>query len=254
MVAAGDLSLTIDNSHMELELYHISEAINQMLASIKAYIDEVYVLEVEQRDAQMRALQSQINPHFLYNTLEYIRMYALSCQQEELADVIYAFASLLRNNISQDKMTTLKEELAFCEKYIYLYQMRYPDSFAYHVKIDESIADLAIPKFVIQPLVENYFVHGIDYSRHDNALSIKALDETDHFLIQVLDNGRGISQERLADMERRLQEHQTTGNSSIGLQNVYLRLFHHFRDRVSWSMAKEPNGGFIIQIRIRKDA
>ncbi|MFV0731705.1 sensor histidine kinase [Streptococcus pyogenes] len=254
MVAAGDLSLTIDNSHMELELYHISEAINQMLASIKAYIDEVYVLEVEQRDAQMRALQSQINPHFLYNTLEYIRMYALSCQQEELADVIYAFASLLRNNISQDKMTTLKEELAFCEKYIYLYQMRYPDSFAYHVKIDESIADLAIPKFVIQPLVENYFVHGIDYSRHDNALSIKALDETDHLLIQVLDNGRGISQERLADMERRLQEHQTTGNSSIGLQNVYLRLFHHFRDRVSWSMAKEPNGGFIIQIRIRKDA
>lgn len=254
MVAAGDLSLTIDNSHMELELYHISEAINQMLASIKAYIDEVYVLEVEQRDAQMRALQSQINPHFLYNTLEYIRMYALSCQQEELADVIYAFASLLRNNISQDKMTTLKEELAFCEKYIYLYQMRYPDSFAYHVKIDESIADLAIPKFVIQPLVENYFVHGIDYSRNDNALSIKALDETDHLLIQVLDNGRGISQERLADMEKRLQEHQTTGNSSIGLQNVYLRLFHHFRDRVSWSMAKEPNGGFIIQIRIRKDA
>ncbi len=70
----------------------------------------------------------------------------------------------------------------------------------------------------------------------------------------MLDNGRGISQERLADMEKRLQEHQTTGNSSIGLQNVYLRLFHHFRDRVSWSMAKEPNGGFIIQIRIRKDA
>lgn len=253
MVAAGDLSLTIDNSHMELELYHISEAINQMLASIKAYIDEVYVLEVEQRDAQMRALQSQINPHFLYNTLEYIRMYALSCHQEELADVIYAFASLLRNNISQDKMTTLKEELAFCEKYIYLYQMRYPDSFAYHVKIDESIADLAIPKFVIQPLVENYFVHGIDYSRHDNALSIKALDETDHLLIQVLDNGRGISQERLTDMEKRLQEQQTTGNSSIGLQNVYLRLFHHFRGRVTWTMAQAPEGGFIIQIRIRKD-
>ncbi|GAA0053601.1 UNVERIFIED_CONTAM: sensor histidine kinase [Streptococcus canis] len=253
MVAAGDLSLTIDNSHMELELYHISEAINQMLASIKAYIDEVYVLEVEQRNAQMRALQSQINPHFLYNTLEYIRMYALSCQQEELADVIYAFASLLRNNISQDKMTTLKEELAFCEKYIYLYQMRYPDSFAYHVKIDESLANIEIPKFVIQPLVENYFVHGIDYNRHDNALSIKALDETDHFLIQILDNGRGISQERLLALEKNLQEQKTTGNSSIGLQNVYLRLFHHFRDRVSWSMAEGSTGGFIIQIRIRKD-
>lgn len=254
MVAAGDLSLRIDNSHMELELYHISEAINQMLGNINAYIQEIYVLEVEQRDAQMRALQSQINPHFLYNTLEYIRMYALSCQQEELADVIYAFAALLRNNISQDKVTTLKEELAFCEKYIYLYQMRYPDSFAYHVKLDPVVADVEIPKFIIQPLVENYFVHGIDYSRYDNAFSIKALDEEDSILIQVLDNGKGISPERLVAIEKGLEEPQSTGNSSIGLQNVYMRLFHQYRDRVTWSMSQAPTGGFRIQIRIRKEA
>lgn len=254
MVAAGDLSLRIDNSHMELELYHISEAINQMLGNINAYILEIYVLEVEQRDAQMRALSSQINPHFLYNTLEYIRMYALSCQQEELADVIYAFAALLRNNISQDKVTTLKEELAFCEKYIYLYQMRYPDSFAYHVKLDPVVADVEIPKFIIQPLVENYFVHGIDYSRYDNALSIKALDEEDSILIQVLDNGKGISPERLVAIEKGLEEPQSTGNSSIGLQNVYMRLFHKYRDRVTWSMSQAPTGGFRIQIRIRKEA
>ncbi|HEL0661128.1 TPA: sensor histidine kinase [Streptococcus equi subsp. zooepidemicus] len=254
MVAAGDLSLRIDNSHMELELYHISEAINQMLGNINAYIQEIYVLEVEQRDAQMRALQSQINPHFLYNTLEYIRMYALSCQQEELADVIYAFAALLRNNISQDKVTTLKEELVFCEKYIYLYQMRYPDSFAYHVKLDPVVADVEIPKFIIQPLVENYFVHGIDYSRYDNALSIKALDEEDSILIQVLDNGKGISPERLVAIEKGLEEPQSTGNSSIGLQNVYMRLFHQYRDRVTWSMSQAPTGGFRIQIRIRKEA
>lgn len=254
MVAAGDLSLRIDNSHMELELYHISEGINQMLGNINAYIQEIYVLEVEQRDAQMRALQSQINPHFLYNTLEYIRMYALSCQQEELADVIYAFAALLRNNISQDKVTTLKEELAFCEKYIYLYQMRYPDSFAYHVKLDPVVADVEMPKFIIQPLVENYFVHGIDYSRYDNALSIKALDEGDSILIQVLDNGKGISPERLMAIEEGLQVPQATGNSSIGLQNVYMRLFHQYRDRVTWSMSQAPTGGFRIQIRIRKEA
>lgn len=119
--------------------------------------------------------------------------------------MIYAFAALLRNNISQDKVTTLKEELAFCEKYIYLYQMRYPDSFAYHVKLDPVVADVEMPKFIIQPLVENYFVHGIDYSRYDNALSIKALDEGDSILIQVLDNGKGISSERLMTIEEGLQ-------------------------------------------------
>ncbi|MGT2934358.1 sensor histidine kinase [Streptococcus castoreus] len=252
-VAAGDLSLTIDNHNMELELYHISEAINQMLGNINTYIEEIYILEVEQRDAQMKALQSQINPHFLYNTLEYIRMSAISCQQEELADVIYAFASLLRNNISQDKMTKLKDELDFCDKYIYLYQMRYPNSFAYHVKMDASVADLEIPKFIIQPLVENYFRHGIDYSRRDNALSIKALDEGDSILIQVLDNGKGISLEDLMTLEENLKKPQMLGNTSIGLQNVYMRLNHYFSKNVSWLMSQSPSGGFMIRIQIRKE-
>lgn len=255
-VADGDLSLTIDNQHMELELYNISEAINQMIGNINAYIHEIYVLEVEQRDAQMRALQSQINPHFLYNTLEYIRMYAISCQQEELADVIYAFASLLRNNISQDKVTTLKEELAFCEKYIYLYQMRYPDSFAYHIHVDPQVNDIEIPKFIIQPLVENYFIHGIDYTRYDNALSIKVLDEKESILLQILDNGKGISLERIATVQEGFQSSPSTDEmgNSIGLRNVYLRLFHQFQDRVSWTLSQSPNGGFMIQIRIRKES
>ena len=97
-----------------------------MVDSLDQYIHDIYTLEIKQRDAHMRALQSQINPHFLYNTLEYIRMYALSRQQEELADVVYAFSTLLRNNINQEKTTTLAEEISFCEKYVYLYQMRYP--------------------------------------------------------------------------------------------------------------------------------
>ena len=120
-----------------------------MVDSLDQYIHDIYTLEIKQRDAHMRALQSQINPHFLYNTLEYIRMYALSRQQEELADVVYAFSTLLRNNINQEKTTTLAEEISFCEKYVYLYQMRYPDQFAYKFEIEETIADVEIPKFII---------------------------------------------------------------------------------------------------------
>ena len=114
-----------------------------MVDSLDQYIHDIYTLEIKQRDAHMRALQSQINPHFLYNTLEYIRMYALSRQQEELADVVYAFQRYL-GIILTKKTTTLAEEISFCEKYVYLYQMRYPDQFAYKFEIEETIADVEI--------------------------------------------------------------------------------------------------------------
>ncbi|MGT2933125.1 sensor histidine kinase [Streptococcus catagoni] len=253
-VAAGDLSLKIDNDNMELELYNISHGINQMLDNINQKIAEIYSLEVKQRDAHMQALQAQINPHFLYNTLEYIRMYALSCQEEELADVIYAFASLLRNNISSDKTTSLKEELAFCEKYIYLYQMRYPQSFAYHVVIDDSIANFVVPKFIIQPLVENYFVHGIDYERYNNALSIKALDKEDHICLLITDNGRGCSKEKMEELMANMSNSHLNSERSIGLSNVYLRLITYFKDRVLWEISQSSQGGFQVMIKIRKES
>lgn len=253
LVAAGDLSLKIDNSHMELELYNISQGINLMLDNINQSIEEIYALEVDQRDAHMSALQAQINPHFLYNTLEYVRMYALSCHQEELADVIYAFAALLRNNISKDKVTTLKEELDFCEKYIYLYQMRYPDSFAYHVTIDPTITSLQIPKFIIQPLVENYFIHGIDYSRFDNALSIKAKDQGSFVRIEIEDNGKGASPEVIEQLNKDLTSMGSSSKSSIGLENVYLRLMTYFKDNLSWKISQSRLGGFKIEIIFRKE-
>ncbi|MGQ7458495.1 sensor histidine kinase, partial [Streptococcus suis] len=89
-----------------------------------------------QKDANMRALQAQINPHFLYNTLEFFRMYAVSKQMDELGDMIYEFSSLLRSSVTQAKMTTVAEELSFCEKHSYICQIRYPRSIAYAYQMD----------------------------------------------------------------------------------------------------------------------
>ena len=87
----------------------------------------------------MRALQAQINPHFMYNTLEFIRMYAVMQEQDELGDIIYEFSSLLRNNISDERVTTVENELEFCRKYSYLCMVRYPKSIAYGFKIDPGL-------------------------------------------------------------------------------------------------------------------
>ncbi|WP_438763683.1 sensor histidine kinase [Enterococcus sp. AZ194] len=250
--AEGNLDTRIDTEKTEYELKELSDGINHMLKSINQYVEDIYKLEIKQKDAHMRALQSQINPHFLYNTLEYIRMYAISEGSEELAEVVYAFSALLRNNTNQEKTTHLKAELDFCEKYVYLYQMRYPKRIAYHFTIDDALRELQVPKFIIQPLIENYFVHGIDFTKTDNAISIKATQKGKLVQILIRDNGKGIPEEKLSEIENRLSYPKIQMYQSIGLQNVNERLRAYFGSSYKMTLANNEDGGLTIQISFEK--
>ncbi len=247
-VTDSNLSVRINEENKQRELKEIAVGINLMLDDINQQVKDIYLLEIEQKDAHMRALQSQINPHFLYNTLEYIRMYAVSEGVDELAEVVYSFASLLRNNTMQEKTVTLQRELEFCEKYVFLYQMRYPDRIAYHFTVDSEIDDVMVPKYIVQPLIENYFVHGIDFSRIDNAISVKVYRKNTSVVIDVIDNGKGMSDERLTEVNRLLVEdvskerHQT----SIGLMNVSDRLKLVFGDNATMVLYHNLSGGVIV--------
>lgn len=250
--AAGNLETRIDTTKTEYELKELSIGINEMLDSINQFVEDIYKLEIKQQDAHMRALQAQINPHFLYNTLEYIRMYAISEGSEELADVVYAFSALLRNNTNQEKTISLKEELDFCEKYVYLYQMRYPNRVAYHFMIDPDLEKIEVPKFVIQPLVENYFKHGIDFTRFDNALSVKVLQEDKRVRIIVKDNGRGMTEKRLKQVEEKLSHPKVELHESIGLQNVNERLRANFGSSYYMSLENNETGGLTVSITFKE--
>ncbi|HBL2651160.1 sensor histidine kinase [Enterococcus faecium] len=250
--AAGNLETRIDITNTEYELKELSIGINEMLDSINQFVEDIYKLEIKQQDAHMRALQAQINPHFLYNTLEYIRMYAISEGSEELADVVYAFSALLRNNTNQEKTITLKEELDFCEKYVYLYQMRYPNRVAYHFMIDPDLEKIEVPKFVIQPLVENYFKHGIDFTRFDNALSVKVLQEGKRVRIIIKDNGKGMTEKRLKQIEEKLSHPKVELHGSIGLQNVNERLRASFGSSYYMSLENNETGGLTISITFKE--
>ena len=252
-VSSGKLDWRITTADKEAELKDISTGINQMLDGINQYIEDIYTLEIKQKDAHMRALQSQINPHFLYNTLEYIRMYAVSEGAEELADVVYTFATLLRNNTSQEKTTTLKKELEFCEKYVYLYQMRYPGNIAYSFAIDSAIENLVIPKFSIQPLIENYFVHGIDYMRIDNVISVKANIEEDKITILIRDNGKGMSSEKIKDLNQSLMESHSKFGGSIGILNVNERLRSYFGESYRMCIQETQAHGVTISISFEQE-
>jgi len=196
----------------------------------------------------------------MYNTLEFLRMYAVMENQNELADIIYEFSSLLRNNISNERETTLKQEVEFCRKYSYLCMVRYPKSIAYGFKIDPELEEMRIPKFTLQPLVENYFAHGVDHRRTDNVISIKALKKDGYVEILVTDNGRGISAEKLAEIQAKLTqrtfEHTADYSGerqSIGIVNIHERFVLYFGERYDISVESAEQEGVHYRITIQDE-
>ena len=259
-IAQGEQGKRIDLTKKDEELLLIAETTNDMLDRLERNIHDIYQLELSQKDAHMRALQAQINPHFMYNTLEFIRMYAVMENQNELADIIYEFSSLLRNNISDERETTLKQEVEFCRKYSYLCMVRYPKSIAYGFKIDPGLEEMRIPKFTLQPLVENYFAHGVDHRRTDNVISIKALKKEGYVEILVTDNGRGMPAEKLAEIQDKLAqrtfEHTVDYSGkrqSIGIVNVHERFVLYFGDRYDISVESVEKEGVRYRITIQNE-
>mgnify|MGYP002752359174 FL=1 len=256
-IGQGASHLRIDTATKEQELLLIADNTNTMLDNLDRNIHDIYQLQLNQKDANMRALQAQINPHFMYNTLEFIRMYAVMKSQDELADIIYEFSSLLRNNISDETQVTLESELEFCRKYSYLCMVRHPNSVAYGFTIAEELKKMVIPKFTIQPLVENYFAHGVDYRRKDNVISVKVLKMAGTSRILIQDNGRGIKAEKLAEIRHILSNRQLEASenkekrTSIGIINIHERFLLFFGDRYSIAVDSEENKGvrYIIEIK-----
>lgn len=259
-IAQGEQGKRIDLTKKDQELLLIAETTNDMLDRLERNIHDIYQLELSQKDANMRALQAQINPHFMYNTLEFLRMYAVMENQNELADIIYEFSSLLRNNISDERETTLKQEVEFCRKYSYLCMVRYPKSIAYGFKIDPGLEEMRIPKFTLQPLVENYFAHGVDHRRTDNVISIKALKKDGYVEILVTDNGRGMPADKLAEIQDKLAqrtfEHTvdySEKRQSIGIVNVHERFVLYFGDRYDISVESVEKEGVRYRITIQNE-
>ena len=259
-IAQGEQGKRIDLRKKDQELLLIAETTNDMLDRLERNIHDIYQLELSQKDAHMRALQAQINPHFMYNTLEFLRMYAVMENQNELADIIYEFSSLLRNNISDERETTLKQEVEFCRKYSYLCMVRYPKSIAYGFKIDPGLEEMRIPKFTLQPLVENYFAHGVDHRRTDNVISIKALKKEGYVEILVTDNGRGMPADKLAEIQDKLAqrtfEHTVDYSGkrqSIGIVNVHERFVLYFGDRYDISVESVEQEGVRYRITIQNE-
>jgi two-component system, sensor histidine kinase YesM len=225
-VRRGDLSVRIPLKG-EDELQLIAHSFNDMVEKLNLYIDRVYRSELKQKDAELIAFQSQINPHFLYNTLEAIRMRALSQGARDVGDMIYILATLFRNSVKKKTIVTMEDEIQHCKIYLDLFRIRYQNRLDYDIDIPDELLQYRLIKLLIQPVIENYVVHGFLPERDDNLICISARLYDDTIQIEVRDNGSGIEPNRLHQLRKGLLETDHSRNdepASIGLRNVHERI------------------------------
>ncbi len=220
----GNLSVRIQDDGHGDELSLIAKSFNNMCSSLEDYIQKVYLSEIKQKNAELAALQSQINPHFLYNTLEVIRMRAVSTGMNDVGDMIYILSRLFHNSVNQETIVTVSDEIDQCRLYLQLFCIRYVDKFSYTINVSDDILNYSIPKFSLQPIIENYIIHGIDMDSSDNKVVVKGFKDKENIVFIIEDNGTGIDEEKLDTIKNALEEPDKYPSSSIGLSNVNERL------------------------------
>lgn len=169
------------------------------------------------------ALQSQINPHFLYNTLESIRMKAICNGDIEVGRMLYILAFLFRNQLKENDIIPIKNEINYCQKYLEIFKFRYEEKFEFTINCPEEILDKQIIKFTLQPLIENYFVHAIKLENNDNRISINIKEKNNKIIIEIEDNWKGIEREKIKKLNRILSV-RGNGGKSIGITNANERI------------------------------
>ncbi|MGO4185404.1 sensor histidine kinase [Paenibacillus sp. MCAF9] len=245
-VENGDLSARIQDEK-EDELGQISRSFNDMLGELTKHIDRVYKAEIKQKHTELAALQARVNPHFLYNTLEVIRMRAVSQGAKDVGEMIYSLSVLFKSFVQPKGENTLKDELETSRLYLELFRIRYKDKLSYEIHCDQSLASKSIMRMALQPIIENYVVHGLEARRPDNQVKINVRQIEDRIQIQVEDNGRGIAPGRLASIRESMDMLEESGDS-FGLRSVHERLKLLYGTEYGVEINSTPGVGTIVTI------
>lgn len=246
----GDLNTRFNIKNKEDELDTIAISIDKMSESLQDSINKKYIAEVNQKQSELNALQSQIKPHFLYNTLEVIRMCALSNKNKEVADMIYNLASIFKySTYNNGSLVSLKEEIKYTKMYLELCSIRYKGILNYEIETNDIDLDLLIPKFTIQPLIENSINHGLKKDCSNNLICISLNKEKDIISINIKDNGNGIEDYKLYELKKKIQKN-SQNNKSIGVMNVNNRIKLRFGEGYGVDIDSKLNIGTNVTIKI----
>ena len=241
------------------EFRDLAEVYNEMMGRIDNLIDTVYSKELLLKSAEIKAFQAQINPHFLYNTLDT----TLDCinglvemnRPDDIKKTVTALASIMRMSIKGAEILTVRENLSYTEQYMYIEKIRYGDKLLFLSEIPESMMDYYMPKLIIQPLLENSIVHGISELLGKGMIGLFGREEEDAITFTVKDNGKGIPQNVIDLIESRQSSQEAEeqfSRESIGLQNIQSRIQLMYGKEYGLTIKNIPAGGSSVTIRLPK--
>lgn len=234
------------------EFEDISRSINEMTAQLQENINKTYELRLQQREAELSELQAKFDPHFLYNTLEVIRGKVYENGDMETSDVITKMAQLFRTLLSADNFVSIRDEIDYCNSYLSLMEYRYDDQIDVIYDIESEVMQYGIIRNLLQPLLENFFVHGIDETKFKHTLRIRGKVYDENYIWFYLQNdGLTIPEERLRYLQESLL-HPDESGKSYGLRNVQRRTKLFYGPDCGLTLRNNPDRGVTVELKIRK--
>ena len=221
----------------------------RMMDQINHLISEVYEGKIKLQNSEMKALQAQINPHFLYNSLSIINWKALEAGEDEISKVTLALSTYYRTSLNRgETMTTVENEISNIRAYLKIQLVMHDNSFVVNEEVDPEISGYEIPKLILQPLVENAIDHGLDMSENEEkSLYVGAAQDGNFLVFTVRDNGIGMEQQKADEI-------LTYQSSGYGVRNVYERIQVLYGETGSMKVTSSPGKGTEVKIKIPKKA
>ncbi|WP_188172803.1 cache domain-containing sensor histidine kinase [Paenibacillus sedimenti] len=258
-VKEGDFHARADIESKD-EIGQLTNDFNKMVDKLQVLLDEIYVsqlretdLQLRQKETELKVLQSQVNPHFLMNALETVRGMALEKDMSDISDLVASLGRLLRYNLNHAGATiSLRDEILICDLYLRIQKYRFEEKLTYEFHIPSWAEDQPIAKFVLQPLVENCVIHGIETSAQPVHIDISVKRQGKHqYVVELKDSGVGISRSRLSELQTDLhQKDMLTADSHIGIVNVHRRIAYLFGEAYGIELESEAGIGTLVRIKL----
>ncbi len=249
----GNLKVRVDETWTDSRDEHaqLAQGFNDMTSRLQTLIDEVYQaeinkkeLEFRKKEAELNALQQQINPHFLYNTLETIYWMAMSKNEKEIGEMVTALGNFFRKSINKGiEYVTVAEEVKNVQYYVYLQKIRFRERFNVVWDISEDITNYRIIKLVLQPIIENSIIHGVESLECGGLIIVKGYKKNERLYFEVIDNGKGMSANKLRKFEEHINDADSDTGKSVGIKNVHQRIRLYYGKEYGIKITSSENKG-----------
>jgi len=243
----GDFNIKVQINSTD-EIGELSNVFNSLLQKINSLIHEVYESNLKKRELELLALQSQINPHFLYNTLDSLKWMAEKYKADDISEFIDKLALFFRLSVSRGKnIIALKDEIMQTKSYLQIQKIRYPDKLQVYFNLDPKTYEFSTVKLILQPIVENAIIHGIAPKKTRGTIIISSYIEDSTIILKVIDDGVGIHPERLKSI---LSSHSENKKKSYGMKNVEKRIQLYFGEKYTVDCYSRLGIGTVVTLRL----